>query len=93
MPYAVPLPQVLTKAGWRAKVFDAEGPETPHVTIRYKAQQAWRVSLRDGTFLVPGGSWNEIPSEIKTAVESHWTALRAYWDSRNPGNPVESRDV
>lgn len=93
MPYTVPLPQVLTKAGWRAKVFDAEGPETPHVTIRFKSHKAWRVSLRDGSFLVPGGSWSEIPPEVRAAIELHWNELREYWNLRNPHNPVESGDL
>ena len=62
MPFNVPLSRVLRKAGWRAKVFDEEGPEIPHVTIQFKTDQFWRVSLRDGTFVVPpGGRWADIP--------------------------------
>jgi len=92
LPYNVPLPRRFAKAGWRVKVFDAEGPEVPHVTIRFKAIGWWRVSLRDGMFLVPGGSWNDIPSPVKAAIEDHWEQLQEYWDRENPQNPVSSAE-
>lgn len=95
MPYDVLLPQTLWNAGWRVKVFDAEGPETPHVTIRFKAEKMWKVSLRNGSFLVPpGGRWRDIPAEIKTAIEDEDTLreMRAYWDQQNPHNPIGSSD-
>jgi len=92
MPYNLPIPQNLLAAGWRAKVFDAEGPEVPHVTIRYKTERGWRVSLRSREFLPPGGTWTEIPEEIKAAIEAHLEEMRAYWDARNPHNPVEGED-
>jgi hypothetical protein len=92
MPIKVPLPRVLAKSGWRVKVFDDEGPETPHVTIQYKTARIWRVSLRDRRFLVPGGRWSDIPRAIKTAIDSHWEALRIYWNRQNPHNPIESSD-
>lgn len=95
MAYDVPLPRRIWNAGWRAKVFDAEGPETPHVTIRFKAEKMWKVSLRNGTFLVPpGGRWRDIPKEIRTAIEDEDIrgAMRAYWNQQNPHNPVESSD-
>ncbi len=61
MPYNVPLSKALRDAGWKAKVFDREGAETPHLTISFKDTR-WRVSLRNGEFLVPpGGTWNDIP--------------------------------
>lgn len=50
MPYDVPIPPVLRKSGWRAAVYDSEGPEIPHVTIRFKTDKTWKVSLRDGGF-------------------------------------------
>jgi hypothetical protein len=95
MPFPVPLSRGLCKAGWRVKVFDSEGPETPHVTIRFKAEKMWKVSLRKGIFIVPpGGSWKDIPSEIRAAIEDENTLkqMRAYWDQHNPHNPVESSD-
>jgi hypothetical protein len=93
MPYNVPLSRVLRKAGWRAKVFDEEGPETPHVTIQFKTEHFWRVSLRDGTFIAPpGGRWGDLPEEIRSAIKNHWDELRAYWDAQNPHNLIESSD-
>jgi hypothetical protein len=93
MPFDVPLSRSLHSAGWRAKVYDDEGPETPHVTIRFKTDKTWKVSLRDGTFVVPpGGRRRDIPAEIWTAIEDHWEELQAYWDGRNPYNPIESGD-
>jgi hypothetical protein len=90
MPYNLPIPQRLLTAGWRARVFDDEGPETPHATIRYRTEDCWRVSLRSREFLVPpGGKWSEIPVEIRQAVEAHLDEMRAYWNARNPHNPVE----
>ncbi len=92
MPFNVPLPEVLWKAGWRVKAFDDEGPETPHVTIRFKAERFWRVSLRDGRFLVPGGRWNDMPGAVRAAIEKHWEELQKYWNAQNPNNPIESSD-
>src|SRR2546423_6366994 len=90
VPYNVPLPRQFAKAGWRVKVFDGEGPEAPHVTIRFKTSAWWRISLRDGEFLSPGGSWSEIPELVRAAVEAHWQQLQEYWDRENPHNPVSS---
>jgi hypothetical protein len=95
MPFDVPIPSVLRKSGWRAAVYDNEGPETPHVTIRFKTDKMWKVSLRDGRFVVPpGGRWRDIPTEIKAAVEEEdvLRQMRAYWDQQNPHNLVESSD-
>ena len=92
MPYNVPLPTKLLKAGWKVKVYDAENPETPHVTILFKTGKSWRVSLRDERFLVPGGRWGDIPGEIKTAIKEHWDHLQSYWNQQNPHNPIESSD-
>ncbi len=93
MPYDVPFSKTLRRTGRQVKVYDCEGPETPHVTIRYKAEEIWRVSLRDGAFIVPpGGGWKAIPVEIKVAVENHWKELQLYWDKQNPHNPINSKD-
>jgi hypothetical protein len=79
MPFNVPLSRALRKAGWRAKVFDEEGPETPHVTIQFKTEKVGRVSLRNGTFVVPpAGRWNDMPDEMRTAIEKHWKELQEY---------------
>lgn len=89
MPYVVRISEALRKAGWTVKVYDREGPETPHVTIRCKSK-SWRVSLRDRQFLFPGGTKSELPDEIWEAitVDLVWQEIRAYWDIQNPHNPV-----
>jgi hypothetical protein len=33
MPYTLPLEIGLRKAGWQVKIYDAEGPDKPHVSI------------------------------------------------------------
>lgn len=95
MPFDVPIPPVLRNSGWRAVVYDNEGPEIPHVTILFKTDKTWKVSLRGGTYLVPpGGRWRDIPPKIKTAIVDMKTLkqMRAYWDQQNPHNPIESSD-
>jgi hypothetical protein len=93
MPCNLPIPKRLLAAGWRAKVFDDEGPETPHLTIRYRTEGCWRVSLRSQEFLMPpGGKWSEIPMEIRQAIAEHWEDMRTYWNAQNPHNPIEGDD-
>ena len=95
MPIYIPLSKGLKNAGWTVKIYDNEGPEEPHVTIRWRTE-AWRVSLRTRKFLVPpGGRWKDIPQEIINALadETNWRKLQAYWDSNNPHNPVQSDDT
>ncbi len=93
MPYNLRLPGRL-RQHWKVKVFDREGPEEPHFTIISRTTK-WRVSLRDGSFLFPGGRWEDIPPEIYEAVwgnseQSQRTLkeMRDYWDLHNPENPV-----
>ena len=89
MPHTLKLSASIRKSGWRGKIFDDEGPEEPHVTIHFKTEKWWRVSLRvKGTFLYPGGRWSEIPKEIQDAIDLEWDAMRAYWTKGNPSNPV-----
>lgn len=89
MPHEVDLPRALLRAGWKAKVFDAEGPEEPHVSIIWRGNVMHRVSLRTGNFLIPpGGGWNDVDPAIKTAVEADWDALVTYWNKQNPHNLV-----
>lgn len=93
MPYNVPLTKQLRNAGWRATVFDAEGPETPHVSVLFKGEVRWRVSLRDQRFLIPpGGGWGDMPEGLREAILRDWEALRLAWDIRFPHNPIESKD-
>jgi hypothetical protein len=89
MPYRVRLSKVLRKAGWTAKVYDAEGPEEPHVTVRAKTK-SWRISLRSGELLDADGQMNEIEDEVLEAISDPTTLeeMKEYWNARNPDNPV-----
>lgn len=92
MPFEVVLPLPIKKAGWKVKILEKERLEPPHVTIR-RGVRTWRVGLRDGTFLVPpGGSWKDVPAEVREAIEANWGALVRAWDAKYPQNPVESTD-
>lgn len=92
MPFEVALPATAKRAGWKVKIREKERLEPPHVTIMFKAE-AWRLCLRDATFLVPpGGSWKPIPDEVRHAVESNWDALVRAWNAMYPENPVEDAD-
>ena len=92
MPFDVALPASVKKAGWKVKILEKERLEPPHVTIR-RGVRTWRLGLRDGEFLVPpGGSWNNVPAEVREAIEANWDALVAAWDEKYPENPVEGTD-
>ncbi len=89
MPFSLALPRYLAKAGWKVKIQDKESRETPHMTVWFKKQK-WRVSLRDGRFM-DGGSWNDVPPELRQIVTAGWQRLREEWDARYGNvNPVWS---
>lgn len=87
------LKKVIRKAGWKIKIRDNERNETPHVTILSR-ETTWRVSLRDGSFLHPGGRWKDIPKEVQAIIEDpkHRERLAEEWDAMYPENPVWSDD-
>jgi hypothetical protein len=89
VPFDLDLPARWRAARWKAKIRDKEGAEEPHVTILH-GPDAWRVSLRTGEFL-DGGSWNDIPVDVRAAVECNRKRLEAEWDSRYPWNRVGGR--
>jgi len=92
MPFEVALPGPVKKAGWKVKIRDRERLEPPHVTIIFKTE-AWRLGLREGAFLVPpGGSWKDVPAEVRLAIDDNWDALVQAWDAMYPENPVEGTD-
>ena len=91
MPYELPLPQQLRRAGWKVKIHDAEGPEDPHVTI-YRKRRKWRWSLRKGRFLDPHDKWSQIDSTVRQLVAENAKTLRQKWDRLHPHNPVSSED-
>lgn len=87
MAWSLPLPPSL-KQHWSVKVRDKERLEPPHLTVM-TAGREWRIGLRDSDFLVPpGGSWNDLPRELQTAIEAHWQEARTRWNSYYPHNPV-----
>jgi hypothetical protein len=93
MPFDLKLSKILRAAGWKVKVFDREGPETPHVTVICKTK-TWRISLRTGSFLFPGGKNSELPDELLETIQEaeNWAKMIEYWDEKNPKNPVEGKN-
>jgi len=89
MAYALPLDEGIRKAGWKVKIRDKERLEPPHVTILFKTT-AWRLCLRTKEFLDEGGSWKQIDSEVRRAIEAQWKVLCEAWDTLCPRNPVQS---
>jgi len=88
-PYDLELPIRWKNARWKVKIRDNEALEPPHVTV-LRGPDAWRIGLRDGAFL-DGGSWHDLPDEVRAVVLAHWEDLRRAWDERFPGNPVEGQ--
>ncbi len=91
MPYNLRLPQRLAQAGWKVKIYDAEGPEEPHVTI-YRKGQSWRVSLRTGNFLDTSSSWRQINNDVRKAIESNKKTLQDEWGELHGDNPISSEE-
>jgi hypothetical protein len=90
MPHSLTLSATLRKAGWQAKIYDAEGPEEPHVSI-FRRGRKWRVSLRSGKFLDEGDKWSQIDEAVKAAIEAQWERLRSEWDKRHgKHNPISN---
>jgi len=90
MPFSVQLTETLRKAGWQVKIYDAEGPEEPHVSI-FRRGKKWRISLRTGEFLYPGGKWSEIDDGVRAAIKREWEALKSAWNKiHGKTNPVSS---
>jgi hypothetical protein len=92
MPHALELPKRLKAQGWKVKIREKERLEPPHVTIMYRRKE-WRLSLRDGEFLVPpGGAWDDIDDEVKKIVLAHWDMLQEAWNKKYPSNPITSTE-
>jgi hypothetical protein len=89
--YALRLATRLRKEGWKVKIRDKERLEPPHVTILHRGG-LWRLGLRDGEFLPPGGSWNDIDEAVKTTIELHWEELCRTWDEMYPTNPIAEEE-
>jgi hypothetical protein len=92
MPDPIEFPRNLKEQGWKAKIYNNERLEPPHLTlIRYRA--VWRIGLRDWSFMdPPGGKWKDIDPNVAKFLEDNRKILRAYWDRLHPTNPVPCRD-
>ena len=91
MAFALVLPEPWATQGWKVKIRDDERNETPHATF-LRRRQAWRMSLRSGTFLDTRPDPAEVPDAL---VEHAWSkrhALRRSWNAMYPENPVYSRE-
>jgi hypothetical protein len=92
MPYTLPLARTLRKAGWQVKIYDAEGPEEPHVPI-FRRGRKWRFSLRTGEFL-DAGEKGQIDADVIAAIENRWQTLKAEWDRIHGAiNPISSGET
>ncbi len=91
MPYKLRLSVNLRKGGWKVVIHDFERLEPPHITI-YRKSEKWRLSLRTGGFLVPGGKWSEIDDNVRKAIVAAWKDLIAEWDKIHPDNPVVHKE-
>jgi hypothetical protein len=90
MPYELPLPDPWPSQGWRAKIFDREGAEEPHVTVM-NGVLAWRVSLRRSVCIDPKPPARQLPRALLDIVLANLPVLVAEWDARfGKFNPVQS---
>jgi hypothetical protein len=91
MPYTLTLSKTLRKAGWQVKIYDAEGPEEPHVSIFRKGRK-WRKSLRTGEFLDEGDRSSQIDDNVRAAIERNWETLQKEWVKiHGKVNPISSK--
>ena len=91
MAFALPLPDVWRKNGWRVKIRDDERVEPPHVTIICKTR-AWRLALRTGEFLDREPPGREVPDDLVELVWHERRQLRTKRDEMYPENPVFSQE-
>ncbi len=73
------------------KIYDAEGPEEPHVSI-FRRGRKWRISLRTGELLDEGDK-NQIDADVRATIERRWRTLRAAWDKiHGKSNPISRQE-
>ena len=92
MPYTLLLAKTLRKAGWQVKIYDAEGPEEPHVSI-FRRGRKWRISLRTGEFL-DDGDQSQIDANVRATIKRCWRTLQTEWDNiHGKINPISSEET
>jgi len=92
VPFNLPLPVVLSNAGWKVKIFDREIREPPHVTIIRKLDK-WRIDLRTRTFMDARPKPSDVPDEVLQIIGHNWALLCQQWDEMYPTNPVADDEV
>ena len=91
MAFNLKLPSILAKMRWKVTIRDKERVEDPHFTIIHRTT-VWRIGLRDGRFM-DGGSWKDMPDELREIVRKRWAQLHAAWDEMYPHNPVRGDEA
>ncbi len=92
MPYTLPLAKTLRKAGWQVKIYDAEGPEEPHVSV-FRRGSKWRISLRTGEFLDDADK-SQIDANVRATIKRRWRTLQAEWDKiHGTINPISREET
>lgn len=91
MAYALEMPDEWRTQGWKVKIRDDERNETPHATVLRK-RQAWRLSLRSGSFMDAVPDPAEVPRDLAAYVWAQRAGLCRAWDAMYPENPVFSQE-
>ena len=89
MPFSLRLPKRFNDGGWKVKIWDAEGPETPHATF-ILGRQCFRFDLRAGRFLDRQPDPRGVPRKLVDFAMQRLAVLRSAWDRMHPENPVTS---
>jgi len=88
----IELPKRLKARGWKAKVYDNERLEPPHITLICR-ERVWRIGLRERDFMFPpGGRRRDIDPEVRAILEERWETLCDAWDEKHPTNQVSSAE-
>jgi hypothetical protein len=88
MPFELDLPDRLKQEGWKVKIRDKERLEPPHATV-LRGPVHWRLDLRTGGLMSPpGGTWRDLPEELRGLLISQRLVLIQEWDRMYPSNPV-----
>jgi hypothetical protein len=87
MPYEIALSNGLKNRKWKAKIWEKEGPESPHVSIIWKST-IWRWGLRERDFLDDQPPREQVPKELLEILEEQINVLVTTWNTMHPYNLV-----